>query len=167
MSQIERQQPTKEKTPTPGAEPKDLPEKKPSAESTENEVEKKEEQTSKPAKREVFAPPVIRARARYVRIAPRKARLVGQHIRGKTVEEAQALLSFTPRAAAVDWNRLLKSAVANAENNYELVSDDLKIVTACVDEGPTIKRFRPRAMGRATPIHKRTSHLTLELKAKE
>ena len=105
----------------------------------------------------------VRARARYVRTAPRKARLVMDHIRGKDVEQARAILAYAPRAAAVDVLKLLDSAVANAEHNHELGPDELRVRRAYVDEGPTIKRFRPRALGRATPIHKRTSHMTIEL----
>ena len=108
-------------------------------------------------------PAHVRAQARYVRTSARKARLVCDHIRGKSVEEARAILDFAPRAAARDWSKLLESAVANAEHNHELVGDELKITDAHADEGPTIKRFRPRAMGRATPIRKRTSHLTIAL----
>ena len=109
----------------------------------------------------------VRAKARYVRSAPRKARLVMDHIRGKRVDDARAILRHTPRAAATDISKLLESAVANAENNFELDPDDLKIDRAFVDEGPTIKRFRPRALGRATPIHKRTSHMTITLTTDE
>jgi large subunit ribosomal protein L22 len=106
---------------------------------------------------------VVRARARYVRTSARKARMVCGHIRGKSVPEARAILAFTPRDVARDWSKLLESAVANAENNHELLEDDLVVREAYADEGPTIKRFRPRAMGRATPIRKRTSHLTITL----
>jgi ribosomal protein L22 len=106
---------------------------------------------------------VVRAHARYVRTSARKARMVCGHIRGKSVQEARAILAFTPREAARDWAKLLESAVANAESNHELLEDDLIIREAYADEGPTIKRFRPRAMGRATPIRKRTSHLTITL----
>jgi ribosomal protein L22 len=106
---------------------------------------------------------VVRARARYVRTSARKARMVCGHIRGKSVDEARAILAFTPREVARDWSKLLESAVANAESNHELLEDDLIVREAYADEGPTIKRFRPRAMGRATPILKRTSHLTLAL----
>jgi len=109
----------------------------------------------------------VRAQARFVRSAPRKARLVMDHIRGKQVDEARAILRHTTRSAATDIAKLLESAVANAENNFELDPDDLKIGTAFVDEGPTIKRFRPRAQGRATPIHKRTSHMTITLTGKD
>ena len=105
----------------------------------------------------------VRARARYVRTAPRKARLVMDHIRGKRVEHAQAILLHAPRAVSGDILKLLNSAVANAESAYELGPDELTIRRAFVDEGPTIKRFRPRALGRATKINKRTSHMTIEL----
>jgi ribosomal protein L22 len=108
---------------------------------------------------------VVRARARYVRTSARKARLVCAQLQGKSVAQARAILAFTPRAVARDWSRLLESAVANAENNHELLEEDLIIREAYADEGPTIKRFRPRAMGRATPIRKRTSHLTITLTA--
>jgi len=108
---------------------------------------------------------VVRARARYVRTSARKARMVCGHLRGKSVAEARAILAFTPREVARDWSKLLESAVANAESNHELLQDDLIVREAYADEGPTIKRFRPRAMGRATPIRKRTSHLTITLTA--
>jgi ribosomal protein L22 len=106
---------------------------------------------------------VVSAHARYVRTSARKARMVCGHIRGKSIEEARAILAFTPREVARDWSKLLESAVANAESNHELLEDDLVVREAFADEGPTIKRFRPRAMGRATPIRKRTSHLTITL----
>jgi ribosomal protein L22 len=110
--------------------------------------------------------PVVRAQAKYVRSSARKARLVCDHIRGKSVEEARAILALTPRAIAEDWSKLLESAVANAEHNHELVGEDLYVKAVHADEGPTIKRFRPRAMGRATRIRKRTSHLTILLTPK-
>jgi ribosomal protein L22 len=113
------------------------------------------------------ARPVVRAQAKYVRSSARKARLVCDHIRGKSVEDARAILAFTPRAVARDWSKLLESAVANAEHNHELDGEDLLVKAAHADEGPTLKRFRPRAMGRATPIRKRTSHLTILLTPKE
>jgi large subunit ribosomal protein L22 len=106
---------------------------------------------------------VVSARAKYVRSAPRKARLVMDHIRGKNVEQAQAILRHAPRAVSADILKLLNSAVANAESSYELGPDELRIQRAFVDEGPTIKRFRPRARGRATRVLKRTSHMTIEL----
>jgi len=111
--------------------------------------------------------PVVRAQAKYVRSSARKARLVCDHIRGKSVEEARAILAVTPRAIAREWSKLLESAVANAEHNHELVGEDLLIKAVHADEGPTIKRFRPRAMGRATRILKRTSHLTILLTPKD
>jgi large subunit ribosomal protein L22 len=106
---------------------------------------------------------VVRARSKYVRSAPRKARLVMDHIRGKQVEQARAILAHGPRAVGADILKLLNSAVANAESSYELGPDELRIMKAFVDEGPTIKRYRPRALGRATRINKRTSHMTIEL----
>src|ERR1700733_1064582 len=106
---------------------------------------------------------VVRAHARYVRTSARKARMVCGHLRRKSVQEARAILAFTPREVARDWSKLLESAVANAESNHELVEEDLIVREAFADEGPTIKRFRPRAMGRAKPIRKRTSHLTIAL----
>ena len=105
----------------------------------------------------------VSARAKYVRTAPRKARLVVEHIRGKPVSQARAILASTPRAASRDVLKLLNSAVANAENNHELAVDELVVGRAYVDEGPTLKRYRPRALGRATRIRKRTSHMTITL----
>jgi large subunit ribosomal protein L22 len=110
---------------------------------------------------------VVAARARYVRSAPRKARLVMSHIRGKRVEQARAILTHTPRSVSGDILKLLDSAIANAEANYELAADELEVQRAFVDEGPTIKRYRPRALGRATRINKRTSHMTIELTTTE
>ena len=118
---------------------------------------------ARPAPRDPQGAVHVRAQAKYVRSAPRKARLVMDHIRGKRVADARAILHHTPRAAAADISKLLESAVANAENNFELDPEDLKIGRAYVDEGPTIKRYRPRAQGRATPINKRTSHMTISL----
>lgn len=120
-----------------------------------------------PAPRAADGTVVVRAQAKYVRHAPRKARLVVDHIRGKSIDEARAILQHTPRAAAVDVLKLLESAVANAENNHELVADDLVVRKVYVDEGPTLKRYRPRALGRATRIRKRTSHMTIQLSPKE
>ncbi len=134
--------------------------KKPAAKKAPVAAEKKEsaKAAAKPARRRV-----VHARARYVRTSARKARMVCGHLRGKSVQEARAILAFTPREVARDWSKLLESAVANAESNHELLEDDLIVREAYADEGPTIKRFRPRAMGRATPIRKRTSHLTIAL----
>jgi large subunit ribosomal protein L22 len=116
-----------------------------------------------PARRDQDGAVLVLARAKYVRSAPRKARLVMDHIRGKRVEQAQAILQHAPRAVSTDILKLLNSAIANAESAYELGPDELRVRRAFVDEGPTIKRFRPRALGRATRINKRTSHMTIEL----
>ncbi|RWR10621.1 50S ribosomal protein L22 [Siminovitchia fortis] len=102
-----------------------------------------------------------KAVARTVRIAPRKARLVVDLIRGKQVGEAIAILKHTPKAASPIVEKLLKSAVANAEHNYDMDVNNLLVSKVYVDEGPTMKRFRPRAQGRASQINKRTSHITI------
>ena len=120
-----------------------------------------------PAEQPPVAAPVVRARAKYLRSSARKARLVITHIRGKSVEEARGVLRHTPRGIARDVEKLLESAVANAENNHDLVGDDLMVKEAYADEGPTLKRWRPRARGRAGRIRKRTSHLTLTLTPRE
>jgi ribosomal protein L22 len=119
--------------------------------------------TKRPAHDYGDNPPMVRAHAKYVRTSARKARLVCDHIRGKSVEEARAILAHANRDVARDWSKLLESAVANAEHNHELIGDDLRIHAVKADEGPTLKRFRPRAMGRATKIRKRTSHLSITL----
>ena len=106
---------------------------------------------------------VVRASSRYVRVAPRKARLVADQVRGLHIDQARALLQFSPRGAAHDIGKLIESAASNAENNHDLVADEMKVAEITVDEGPTLKRFRPRALGRATPIHKRTSHIAVAL----
>ena len=108
-------------------------------------------------------PPTVRAKARYVRVAPRKARLVADQVRGMAVPEARTLLRFSTRTAAGDIAKLLDSAAANAEANHDLVADDLRIATITVDEGPTLKRWRPRARGRATRIDKKTCHISVAL----
>ena len=89
------------------------------------------------------------------------------HIRGKSVDNARAVLKHSPRAVAIDLEKLLNSAVSNAENNHELVEDDLFVKEISADEGPTLRRFRPRAQGRATTIRKRTSHLSISLSTRE
>jgi len=109
------------------------------------------------------APPVVKAKARYVRIAPRKARLIADQVRGMDIESARALLQFSPRGAAQPIHKLINSAAANAENNHDLIGDEMRVASITVDEGPTLRRFRPRAMGRATPINKRTSHIAVAL----
>jgi len=103
----------------------------------------------------------VSATARYIRGSTRKARLVTSAIQGKRVEEAAALLRFMPQHAARDVALVLKSATANAENNHNLSADDLIVLDAVADEGPTIKRFQPRAQGRAFPIHKPMTHITI------
>ena len=141
-------------------------EKKPAAKA---KAPKAETTKAKPAARKVEAPrrPLVRAPAKYVRSSARKARLVMDHVRGRPVAEARALLRHSPRGVARDVERLLNSAIANAENNHELVGDDLFVKEIYADEGPTLRRFRPRAQGRATRIRKRTSHLTVGLSTKE
>jgi ribosomal protein L22 len=123
----------------------------------------KKEPAKKAAPQPPAAPPVVRAKARYVRIAPRKARLVADQVRGLHIELAGGLLLFSPRGAARDIHKLIDSAAANAENNHDLVGDEMVISSITVDEGPTLRRFRPRALGRATPINKRTSHIAVAL----
>jgi large subunit ribosomal protein L22 len=105
----------------------------------------------------------VKAVAKWVRMSPRKARLVAEHIRGRSVPEARTVLAFTPRAAAREIEKVLRSAVANAEANHNLVGDELIVSAAYVDEGPVMKRWRARARGRAARIHKPTCHITLKL----
>jgi ribosomal protein L22 len=151
------------------SEAKAVEAKKPSAKKAAKKAAAAKEpvasEKKEPAKAAAKAPRrrIVRAHARYVRTSARKARMVCGHLRGKSVQEARAILAFTPREVARDWSKLLESAVANAESNHELLEDELIVREAYADEGPTIKRFRPRAMGRATPIRKRTSHLTIAL----
>ena len=111
--------------------------------------------------------PEVRASAQYLRITPRKARLVVDHIRGRTVPEARTVLAFTPRAAAREIEKVLASAVANAEANHGLIGDELVVTAAYVDEGPVIKRWRARARGHVARIKKRTCHVTLRLQPLE
>ena len=105
----------------------------------------------------------VSATAKYVRISPRKVRLVTDLIVGRPVDEAAALLRFLPNAAARDVAKVLRSATANAENNFNLTADDLHVESAIANEGPTLKRIRPRAQGRAFQILKRTSHITISV----
>jgi ribosomal protein L22 len=105
----------------------------------------------------------VRAQAKYVRTSARKARLVTDHIRGRSVPEARTVLAFTTRAVARDIEKVLRSAVANAEANHGLIGDELYVDSAMVDEGPTLKRWRPRARGRVARIRKRSCHITLTL----
>ncbi len=150
--------PAKKAAPKKAAAKKDAPKKA--------AKEKKAPAKKEPAKKAAPAPvaaPVVRASARYVRIAPRKARLIADQVRGLHIEKARALLQFSPRGAAEDIHKLIDSAAANAENNHDLIGDEMKVSAITVDEGPTLKRYRPRAQGRATPIHKRTSHIAVAL----
>jgi ribosomal protein L22 len=128
-----------------------------------DKAEAKKPAPSRRRRRETEEVPVVRASAKYVRVAPRKARLIADQVRGMHIEKARALLAFSPRGAAEDIHKLIDSAAANAENNHDLVGDEMVISSITVDEGPTLRRFRPRALGRATPINKRTSHIAVAL----
>jgi ribosomal protein L22 len=152
------------------AETADDPKPKPRRTRKKAEPEKPAKPAAKPrrgAREYGDNPPMVNAHAKYVRTSARKARLVCDHIRGKSVEEARAILAHASRDVARDWSKLLESAVANAEHNHELIGDELRIAAVKADEGPTLKRFRPRAMGRATKIRKRTSHLSITLTPKD
>jgi ribosomal protein L22 len=138
-------------------------EKKPRRKALAKKGAKADEKPAKKAPAKSGELPVVRASARYVRIAPRKARLIADQVRGMHIEQARALLAFSPRGAAEDIHKLINSAAANAENNHDLIGDEMRISSITVDEGPTLRRFRPRAMGRATPINKRTSHIAVAL----
>jgi ribosomal protein L22 len=127
------------------------------------ETKAKAEAKPKPPPKEAPERPVVNASARFVRLAPRKARLVADQVRGLPIEDALALLRFSSRGAARDIRKLIESAAANAEANHDLVADDLMIKDIHVDEGPTLRRYRPRALGRATRINKRTSHIAVAL----
>jgi ribosomal protein L22 len=155
-----------EAEPEPAAEEKPAPKRRTRKKAADDEPAEEPQAKAKPD-RTPGERPVVRAQAKYVRTSARKARLVCDHIRGKSVPEARAILAHTPRAVAEDWQKLLESAVANAEHNHELIGDELHINSITADEGPTLKRFRPRAMGRASKIRKRTSHLTITLTPKE
>jgi ribosomal protein L22 len=138
-------------------------EKKPAAKKEAAKAAAKKEPAKKAAPKAKPAPIVVRASSRYVRIAPRKARLIADQVRGLQIDRARALLQFSPRGAAQDIGKLIDSAAANAENNHDLVADEMRVAEITVDEGPTLRRFRPRALGRATPINKRTSHIAVAL----
>ncbi|MHB1412499.1 MAG: 50S ribosomal protein L22 [Thermoleophilia bacterium] len=112
---------------------------------------------------EVEAVEAVRATAKHVRVSARKMRLVADTVRGKDLAAARTTLAFSTRAAAKVVDKVIASAAANAENNHDLSVDDLFVSSIFVNEGPTLKRFRPRAMGRASRIRKRTSHVTVEL----
>jgi large subunit ribosomal protein L22 len=109
----------------------------------------------------------VSATAKYIRRSTRKTRLVTQAIVGRPVEEAAAILKFMPQGAAKDVAKVLQSATANAENNFDLAADELVVFEATANEGPTIKRWRPRAQGRAFPINKRMTHVTVVVENRE
>jgi large subunit ribosomal protein L22 len=115
------------------------------------------------------APRTVKATAKFVHVSPRKARLVTDNIRGRSVPEARTILAFTDRAAAVEVEKVLSSAVANAESNPALHwnGDELVVAAVYVDEGPTLKRWRARARGRVSSIKKRTCHITIQVAQKE
>ena len=108
-------------------------------------------------------PQVARATARFIRVSPTKARQVTDLIKGRHVDDARRVLRFTQRAATVPVSKVLESAVANAEHNRDLPGDELVVTATWVDEGPTLRRFRPRALGRATRVRKRTCHISIEV----
>ena len=109
----------------------------------------------------------VRAQAKWVRTSARKARVVLDNIRGRSVPEARTILAFTTRAAATDIEKVLRSAVANAEANHGLDGDELVVEAAYADEGPTLKRWKPRAQGRSFPIHKPMTHITVVVQNRE
>jgi large subunit ribosomal protein L22 len=154
--------PAKKKATPKKAAKKDAPKKKAPAKKAA-EAKKPAAKKAEPKKAKKPVAIVVRASSRYVRIAPRKARLIADQVRGLHIEKARALLQFSPRGAAHDIGKLIESAASNAENNHDLVADEMRVAEITVDEGPTLKRFRPRALGRATPIHKRTSHIAVAL----
>jgi ribosomal protein L22 len=171
-----RRAPARAKEGAGAAKAEKKPASKPEAQAEAPAEVKAPEPETKPARRRTSRPaagrrepaktptrPVVTARARYVRSSARKARLVLDHVRGKSVADARAVLRHSPRGIARDLERLLNSAVANAENNHDLVGDDLFVKEVFADEGPTLKRFRARAQGRAYRVRKRTSHLTMML----
>jgi ribosomal protein L22 len=130
---------------------------------TESKPKAETKPKAKPKPKEPAERPIVNASARFVRVAPRKVRLVADQVRGLPLEDALPLLRFSTRGAAQDIRKLLESAAANAETNHDLVADDLLIKDIHVDEGPTLRRYRPRALGRATRINKRTSHIVVAL----
>jgi ribosomal protein L22 len=139
------------------------PKRRRRAKKADKAEEKKPAPSRRRRRRDSDEVPVVRATAKYVRVAPRKARLIADQVRGMHIEQARALLAFSPRGAAEDIHKLINSAAANAENNHDLVGDEMRITSITVDEGPTLRRYRPRALGRATPINKRTSHIAVAL----
>lgn len=108
-----------------------------------------------------------RAIAKYIRISPLKVNYIAREIRGKNVDEALAILKFTPKRGAKELEKVLKSAIANAENNFDLDKDNLYVKEAYANDGPTMKRWRPRSQGRAYPILKRSSHIGIVVEERE
>jgi large subunit ribosomal protein L22 len=153
----------KKDAPKKAAAKKEASKKASAKKETAKKAATKKEQAKKEAPKAKPAPIVVRASSRYVRVAPRKARLIADQVRGLQIDRARALLQFSPRGAARDIGKLIESAAANAENNHDLVADEMRVAEITVDEGPTLRRFRPRALGRATPINKRTSHIAVAL----
>jgi ribosomal protein L22 len=156
---------SKAKAPAKKPAARKAPAKKPAAKSKAEPkaAESKAAAKKSSAKKEAPERPVVNASARFVRLAPRKARLVADQVRGLPLDDAIALLRFSSRGAARDIRKLIESAAANAEANHDLVADDLMVKDIHVDEGPTLRRYRPRALGRATRINKRTSHIAVAL----
>jgi len=153
----------KETAPKKAATKKPAAKKEPAKTEAKAETKPKAKAKATPKPKEPATRPVVNASARFVRVAPRKARLVADQVRGLPLEDALPLLRFSTRGAAQDIRKLLESAAANAETNHDLVADDLLIKDIHVDEGPTLRRYRPRALGRATRINKRTSHIAVAL----
>jgi ribosomal protein L22 len=165
----EAKTPAKKAKAAKGESKKDAPKKEAAKKEGAKKPAAKKDQAKKEASKPKVkpAPLVVRASSRYVRIAPRKVRLIADQVRGMQIEKARALLQFSPRGAAHDIAKLIESAAANAENNHDLVADEMRVAEITVDEGPTLRRFRPRALGRATPINKRTSHIAVALSPEE
>ena len=115
----------------------------------------------------VYDGPEVKAIARYIRTAPRKLRLVADMIRGRKAQEASALLNFTPKRAALTLGKVLKSAVANAENNFSLDAEKLVVTQVYIDQGPMLKRWIPRSRGRATSVFKYSSHITVAVRQRQ
>jgi large subunit ribosomal protein L22 len=157
----------------PGAAKKSAPKKSAPDKEAKKDSKKAAKGAKEPAAKKAAPKPrkhvpiVVRASSRYVRVAPRKARLVADQVRGLHIDKARALLQFSHRGAAHDIGKLIESAASNAENNHDLVADEMRVAEITVDEGPTLRRFRPRALGRATRINKRTSHIAVALSPEE
>ena len=161
-----------------GTQKKDAAKKAPAKKKTTPKAAAKKDTPKAPAEKKAApkaakkaakkpVPIVVRASSRYVRIAPRKARLVANQVRGLPIEKARALLQFSPRSAAADIHKLIDSAASNAENNHDLPADEMRVAEITVDEGPTLRRYQPRARGRTGRINKRTCHIAVALSPEE